>query len=128
MSANTSKFPEKEQLYPPTADTSRLLASCRRNDYSASRIAHAVEDCDAHLLNLNVISWESAFACTSLENYEDAKFQVFFDLRVSHRNAEKISQSLERYGFNVLSVQSDSDSDYSSSDKALLHLKKYLEI
>ena len=32
-------FPENEYLYPAVADSSRLLVGCRREDYSASRIA-----------------------------------------------------------------------------------------
>ena len=42
-------------LYPVHEGASHLLLGCRRDDYSASRIARAVEDCDAHLLNLNMM-------------------------------------------------------------------------
>ena len=67
-----TKFPEHEYLYPPVADSSRLLVGCSREDYSASRIAHAVEDCDAHLLNLNVTSFNSGYdADTYGENRPD---------------------------------------------------------
>ncbi|MDE6684329.1 MAG: hypothetical protein K2J94_04020, partial [Duncaniella sp.] len=49
-----SSTPSLERLFPPRDESSRLLVSCITSDYSASRIARAVEDADAHLLNLNV--------------------------------------------------------------------------
>ena len=99
-----TKFPEHEYLYPPVADSSRLLVGCSREDYSASRIAHAVEDCDAHLLNLNVTSFNSGYDADTY--YADnSKFPVVFDIRVSHRNADSIMRSLERYGYTVLDTE-----------------------
>lgn len=89
-------FPDNDYLFPPVADSSRLLVGCAREDYSASRIAHAVEDCDAHLLNLNV---------TSMGALPDADYPVVFDLRVDHRDATSIVRSLERYGYSVLQIQ-----------------------
>lgn len=95
-----TKFPEHEYLYPPVADSSRLLVGCSREDYSASRIAHAVEDCDAHLLNLNVTSFNTGYDADTY--YADnSKFPVVFDIRVSHRNADSIMRSLERYGYTA---------------------------
>ena len=99
-----TKFPEHEYLYPPVADSSRLLVGCSREDYSASRIAHAVEDCDAHLLNLNVTSFNTGYDADTY--YADnSKFPVVFDIRVSHRNADSIMRSLERYGYTVLDTE-----------------------
>ncbi|GFI52668.1 hypothetical protein IMSAGC021_00974 [Muribaculaceae bacterium] len=43
-----------ERLFPKMEESSTLVLTCRRGDYSASRIARAVDDADAHLLNLNV--------------------------------------------------------------------------
>ncbi len=66
---------------------------CRRSDYSASLIARAVEDCDAHLLNLNV---------TALSGEEADDLVV--DLRINHRNALSVARSLERYGYEVTDI------------------------
>lgn len=81
-------------------ESSELTVACRAVDYSASRLAHAVEDVDAHLLNLNVTS-ESDFS----EN------RVVASLRVSHRNPEHVARSLERYGYEVLCVDDAPPSD-----------------
>ena len=42
------------RLMPENPETGRLTVACAPADYSASIIARAVEDVDAHLLNLNV--------------------------------------------------------------------------
>jgi len=87
-----------ERLFPAVEDSSRLTIACRRHDYSAVAIARAVEDCDAHLLNLNVTSDSSAGDDT-----------VIVELRVSHRDAMACARSLERYGFRVIDTLSGSD-------------------
>lgn len=113
LTSNKIKFPENEYLYPPVADSSRLLVGCMREDYSASRIARAVEDCNAHLLNLNVTKLGDGN-----DNYNqadsgdgDPKFPVLFDIRVSHRDATGITRSLERYGYTVLEAQNAHGAD-----------------
>lgn len=85
-----------ERLIPPREDSSVLLVSCRPADYSAGVIARAVEDCDAHLLNLNVT------AATT-----PAGHAVIY-LRVSHRDPASVARSLERYGYDVIATNSDS--------------------
>ncbi len=131
MPANNNKFPEDEYFFPPVAESSRLLVGCNREDYSASRIARAVEDCDAHLINLNVTSMGSSFAAAS-ENPEggsQGKFPVVFDLRVNLRNASGISRSLERYGYTVLSARTADDSDDTDTPRQRIdQLFRYLEI
>lgn len=91
-----------EHLFPPVPDSSRLTVSCRRADYSASALARAVEDCDAHLLNLNVTS------ATSMDPYGD---ELTIELRVNHRNAMSVARSLERYGYRVVGVENAADAD-----------------
>lgn len=96
MTPRKLKFEEGGALYPLHPESSRLLVGCRRMDYSASRISTAVEDCDAHVLNLNI---------TSLgENFSGAEGSdiLIVDLRVDHRSPSAISRSLERYGYTVL--------------------------
>ncbi|GFI14272.1 hypothetical protein IMSAGC008_01825 [Muribaculaceae bacterium] len=121
-----TKFPEHEYLYPPVADSSRLLVGCSREDYSASRIAHAVEDCDAHLLNLNVTSFNSGYDADTY--YADnSKFPVVFDIRVSHRNADSIMRSLERYGYTVLDTEDAPGADNDTVRERIDLFFKYLE-
>ncbi|MDE6311709.1 MAG: hypothetical protein K2L96_07840 [Muribaculaceae bacterium] len=105
MTPRELKFEEGGALYPAHPDSSRLLVGCRRTDYSASRISTAVEDCDAHVLNLNI---------TSLgENFSGAEGNdiLIVDLRVDHRSPAAISRSLERYGYSVLMTRGTDDDD-----------------
>lgn len=96
---NKSTAPEIiERLFPGNEDTSELTIECGRDDYSASAIARAVEDCNAHLLNLNVTS-----------DHPSKAGSVVVDLRVSHRNSGAVARSLERYGFLVTAVDEQHD-------------------
>lgn len=95
-----SEKPDVERLFPHVEESTRLLAACIPADYSASRIAHAVEDVDARLLNLNVTSDGIAF-----DN------RLVFELRVSHRSPEAVTRSLERYGYEVIDVEKSAISD-----------------
>lgn len=103
-------------LFPPTPDESRLLVGCRRDDYSASLIARAVEDCDAHVLNLNV---------TGLKPVREGN-DLVVDLRVNHRNTLAISRSLTRYGYDVIQAygadSDDSTDTLRSNAQSLLHI------
>lgn len=120
-------FPENEYLFPPVAESSRLLVGCNREDYSASRIAHAVEDCDAHLLNLNVTSITNDSDPGDSDSNE-GKFPVVFDIRVSHRNAERISRSLERYGYTVLKTSASERPDDDTLRRRIDEFFRYLEV
>lgn len=104
-----------EQLFPPSADQSRLLVGCRREDYCASIIARAVEDCNAQVLNLNVTSHD-------LEQSE-----IVVDLRVNHRNTDAIARSLARYGYEVLEAKS-ADYDNDEMRRRANEVLRYLEI
>lgn len=84
---------DPERLFPQQPECSELTVRCRRNDYSASAIARAVEDCDAHLINLNVTSLRG-------EDTDD----LLVDLRINHRNALSVARSLERYGYEVVEL------------------------
>lgn len=127
MSLNSNKFPDDIYFFPPVEESSRLLVGCNREDYSALRIARAVEDCDAHLLNLNVTSM-GAPAPDDSGDFADAKFPVVFDLRVSNRNAAGIGRSLERYGYTVLGMRSSDTVDADTARSRIDQLFRYLEI
>lgn len=132
MLANNNKFHDEDYLFPPVAESSRLLVGCNIEDYSASRIARAVEDCNAHLLNLNVTSAGKYYAGKIVSDYDEdysaIEFPLVVDLRVSHRNTQSISRSLERYGYTVIDTYADNMADEESSRRNINHLLRYLEI
>lgn len=68
-------------------------------DYSASRIAGAVEDCNAHLLNLNVTRLLTD------------RGQLIVDLRINHSDSSNVARSLERYGYEVIDHGNPHDAD-----------------
>lgn len=102
LSAKDIKKMSIEQLFAPAADTSSLLVACDRREYSASRLARAVEDADAHLLNLNV---------TSLRADDAPDGTVVVALRVGRRDALAVARSIERYGYDVLDFSGDTGDD-----------------
>ena len=82
------------RLFPPHEECS-LTLWCMPAQFSASSIARAVEDCDAHLINLNVTS----------DRTDGGELVV--DLRINHRHGEAVARSLERYGYTVASIGGD---------------------
>ena len=122
ISAKDIKKLAPEELYAPSAEASHLLVACRRSDYSASRIAHAAEDVDAHVLNLNV---------TTLQP-DGAEGCVVVALRVSRRDAGAVARSLERYGYEVLDFDgsgfSSTNGDDADARSRAAELLRYLEI
>ncbi len=123
-----SNFPQNDYLYPPVGESTRLLVGCRAEDYSASRIAHAVEDCNAHLLNLNITPpfGQHPDEARQLNPDDIAQFPVLFDIRVSLRNATSIARSLERYGYHVLDALEPDLADDETSRERYLQLIRYL--
>ena len=83
----------------------------------SSRIARAVEDCDAHLLNLNITS--------DGENFDN---RIIAELRVSHRNPESVGRSLERYGYEVVDAEGAPLADDSLMRSRYDELMHYLGI
>ena len=120
MSAKDIKKLSIEQLFAPAADTSSLLVACDRREYSASRLARAVEDADAHLLNLNV---------TSLRADDAPDGTVVVALRVGRRDALAVARSIERYGYDVLDFDGDgSDDSYDTARRNADTLLRLLEM
>lgn len=76
------------QLIAARDDSSVLTIECRDDQYSASSISHAVEDADAHLVDL--IS----------RGNRDGNIRV--TLRVRANDPEAAARSLERYGYRVI--------------------------
>lgn len=109
--------PDIKKLFPPVEDSSTLLVLSRRGDYSASRIAHAVEDCDAHLLNLNVTS-----------DSDEMDNRIAVQIRVSHRNPLAVARSLERYGYEVADFEDTAPVDESAIRSRIDELIHYIEL
>ena len=107
-----------ERLFPEVEESSRLSVCCRRGDFSASRIATAVEDCDAHLLNLNV---------TETPEGGSSDF-IYVDLRINRADPTAVTRSLLRYGYQVTDVISPVPRDIESVRDRINELLYYLEL
>ncbi len=103
-------------LFPQLNEYTELTITCPPSRYSASAIARAVEDADAHLLNLNVVGGTEP----------DSQATVM--LRVNHSRGESVARSLARYGYDTVEMTSTPgpfNRDVAERVNALLH---YLEI
>ncbi len=103
-------------LFPQLNEYSELTVTCPPSMYSASAIAHAVEDADAHLLNMNVIGGTEPDSPTTIL------------IRVNHSRGESVARSLARYGYDTLSIAGTPgifNADMVERVNALLH---YLEV
>lgn len=105
-----------DDLYPAVDGSSHLLIGCRRDDYSASRIARAVEDCDAHLLNLNLMLDETG------------EHDLLADIRVNRQSGEAVARSLMRYGFDVLNFSPGENPSDSTLRDRVEELLRYLNV
>ncbi len=93
-----------------------LTVVCPSGEYSASAIAHAVEDADAHLLNLNVVAGTQPNSPTSVI------------LRVNHSRGDSVARSLARYGYDTVEMAGTPgllNADMIERVNSLLH---YLEV
>lgn len=77
-------------------DCSIITVDCAPEDYSASVLAHAIEDTDAHLVDL--------FTTPN----ENGRLNV--TLRVRHSDPTAAIRSLERYDYHVLEAHSAANS------------------
>lgn len=106
-----------DRLMPHMDEASCITLACLPADYSASAIARAVEDSDAHLLNLNVTGCRTDSG------------RMVVDLRISHRNPESVVRSLERYGFEVISTDTAAPlADADTMRDRALELLYYLDL
>lgn len=76
-------------------DCSVITVECAPEDYSASVLAHAIEDTDAHLVDLFSAPGENG--------------RINVTLRVRHSDPTAAVRSLERYDFHVLEAHSSGD-------------------
>lgn len=106
-----------DEFYPRLADAATLTLAVSPADYCASALARAVEDCDAHLLNLNVGSQHTI----------DGEMIVY--IRVSHRNGQAVARSVQRFGYRVVDIRNANDDalDQTARDR-VNELLRYLEV
>lgn len=99
IAGNLTADERMEALAPRLDDSSELLLSCRPDDYSASAIARAVEDCNAQLLGLAVTGMRT-----------DEGLPVIA-LRVNVRDTSSVERSLLRYGYITFHETSRGESE-----------------
>lgn len=103
-----------EALMPSGSECSELLVAVSPGDYSASHVARAVEDCDAHLLNLNVTGARTGAG------------EPVVHLRISGASARSVVASVERHGHRVIAYTGGSlardDEENRRRVAELLHL------
>lgn len=83
----TSMLEGLGRMIAPRDDSSVVTVECAAGEYSASRLAHAVEDSDAHLVDLWTVPARDG--------------RVSVTLRVRHTDPTAVCRSLERYGYEV---------------------------
>lgn len=80
------------RMIAPRDDCSVITIECDPEDYCASQLAHAVEDSDAHLVDLFTSPGKNG--------------RMIVTLRVRHSDPTAAVRSLERYNFNVVEARS----------------------
>ena len=83
------------RIIAPRGDCSMITVECLPEDYSASILANAVEDTDAHLVDL--------FSFPA----ENGKIRV--SLRIRNSDPSSAIRSLERHDFNVVEAHPSSE-------------------
>lgn len=83
------------RMIAPRDDCSVITLDCSPQEYSASTLAHAVEDSDAHLVDLISAPTDNG--------------RVMVTLRVRHSDPTAAVRSLERYNFHVIDAHSSGD-------------------
>lgn len=83
------------RMIAPRDDSSVITVECAPEDYSASVLAHAVEDSDAHLVDLFTTPGENG--------------NLLVTLRVRHADPTAAVRSLERYDFHVVDAHASGD-------------------
>lgn len=101
-------------MFPVRDDCSVIEVVCAPADYSASLLTHAAEDVDVHVSAL----WTSPLP--------EGKLRV--TMRLLCEDPMHVVRNLERYGFEVTSTYSRSDSELALAARRLEELQLYLSI
>lgn len=102
------------RLLPARDDSSVIVMECRPEEYSASAIARAVEDADAHLVDM--ISRPS----------DDGRISVTLRVRLTDPSAAV--RSLERYGYDVVDSGGRAIANSAIAEDRLNALQVYLNV
>ena len=97
-------------------DCSVIVLEMPAEDYSASKLAHAVEDSDAHLVDMFSVPGEGS--------------NIQVTLRVRHTDPRASVRSLERYGYHVVEAHgaSESPDGLAMSAERLLSLQTLMNV
>lgn len=95
-------------------DCAIITLSCAPGDYSASRIATAVEDAGVHLIDL----WSG----TPVEG------RTTVSLRVRCDDPTGVVHSLERYGFEVTDVYAQQYAEAEAAEERMMALQAFLNV
>ena len=101
-------------MMPQRPESSTITLTCAPGEFLASAVARAVEDVDAHLLDMNTLP--SA----------DGLLRVV--LRVSRIDPAPVVRSLERYGFTVSAAEGDFNTDHDLALSRLEELRRYFDL
>ncbi len=101
-------------MMPQRPESSTITLTCAPGEFLASAVARAVEDADAHLLDMNTLP--SA----------DGLLRVV--LRVSRIDPAPVVRSLERYGFTVSAAEGDFNTDHDLALSRLEELRRYFDL
>lgn len=104
------------RFFPQLDDASTLTVAVFPDHYSASVIARAVEDCDAHLLNLNVLADRTAAG------------ELLVMIRVDHRDVSAVARSIERFDYRVVEASGVDDTFGDTARERVNELLRYLEV
>lgn len=111
-----SMLASMSRLFPQLQESTELTVTCSPGNYSASAIAHAVEDADAHLLNLNVVEGTEPQSKTTVM------------LRVNHSRGDSVARSLARYGYDTVEMAGTPGMVNSEMVERVNELLHYLEV
>lgn len=103
-----------DNLIAPRDDSSLICLACLPEDYSASRIAHAVEDAGAHLVDL--LSVPAA----------DGRLLVTIRVRMS--DPSSAIHHLERYGYEIIEANGKEFIDAETADERLRQIRMLINV
>lgn len=102
------------RMIAPRDDSSVITVECAPADYSASSIAHAVEDVDVHLVDLLSVPGNEG--------------RLTVTLRVRTADPTGVIASLERYGYNVTDAHGNWYGSEAAAIERLLQLQTLINV
>lgn len=101
-------------MLPPRPESSQVTVTCSPSEYSASSLARAVEDADAHLLDLYTLP----------APHGNLKVVI----RTSRIDPSPVVHSLRRYGFSVTDTEGFVDTDHTRAAERIEELRRYFDL